>query len=157
MTWTVAPADSFRPALTREYLTDIIGRYYGRPATIAEVEQEMDDEVLPVYVEASWDGEPVGCLGMRIVEPGVGELTRMYVRESHRGLGGGGVLLNAVETAAVGLGITKIRLDTRNDLVEARALYARHGYLEVDPYHDKLYAEHFFVKHLAQACYMPLT
>ena len=155
MTWNVAPADSFRSALTREYLTDIVGRYWGRPATAAEVEQEMDDEVLPVYVEASWDGEPVGCLGLRIVEPGLGELTRMFVRESHRGRGGGAALLNAVETAAVRLGITKIRLDTRTDLVEARALYARHGYLEVDAYHDKPYAEHFFVKHLAQACYIP--
>ncbi|MEH0973839.1 hypothetical protein V6U77_22190 [Micromonospora sp. CPCC 205546] len=46
-------------------------------------------------------------------------------------------------------GVDRIRLDTRGDLVEARALYARHGYREIPAYHDGPYAEHWFEKVLS--------
>ncbi|NYV79008.1 GNAT family N-acetyltransferase, partial [Streptomyces sp. UH6] len=39
-------------------------------------------------------------------------------------------------------------LDTRSDLVEARALYARLGYRETPPHNDGVYAEHWFAKDL---------
>jgi hypothetical protein len=39
-------------------------------------------------------------------------------------------------------------LDTRHDLVEARALYARLGYAETEPHNDDRYAEHWFAKNL---------
>jgi hypothetical protein len=41
-----------------------------------------------------------------------------------------------------------MRLDTRGDLTEARALYARLGYDEVEPFNDGPYAEHWFEKAL---------
>jgi hypothetical protein len=41
------------------------------------------------------------------------------------------------------------RLDTRHDLVEARRLYATHGYVEIPPYSDNPYADHWFDKRLA--------
>lgn len=47
------------------------------------------------------------------------------------------------------LGARHMRLDTRHDLVEARALYARTGYAEVEPFNDDQYAEHWFAKSLA--------
>ncbi|HEV7899165.1 MAG TPA: hypothetical protein VGP31_15120 [Planosporangium sp.] len=40
-------------------------------------------------------------------------------------------------------------LETRHDLVEARNLYAKHGYVEIPPYFDDPYAEHWFEKRLA--------
>jgi hypothetical protein len=39
-------------------------------------------------------------------------------------------------------------LDTRNDLVEARALYARLGYEETGRHNEDPYAEHWFRKNL---------
>lgn len=39
-------------------------------------------------------------------------------------------------------------LDTRTDLVEARALYARLGYTETGPHNDDVHAEHWFRKNL---------
>jgi hypothetical protein len=39
-------------------------------------------------------------------------------------------------------------LDTRSDLVEARALYARLGYQETEPHNYDPYAEHWFAKNL---------
>jgi ribosomal protein S18 acetylase RimI-like enzyme len=53
-----------------------------------------------------------------------------------------------LEQVAVGEGRTRMRLDTRSDLTEARALYSRLGYREVEPFNDEPYAEHWFEKTL---------
>ncbi|MFG1760542.1 GNAT family N-acetyltransferase [Micromonospora echinofusca] len=76
-------------------------------------------------------------------------MTRVYVRPAHRGHGGGAALLAAVASRARAAGADRIRLDTRGDLVEARALYARHGYREIPAYNDGVYAEHWFEKVLS--------
>jgi hypothetical protein len=55
----------------------------------------------------------------------------------------------AAEEAARVLGARRLILDTRGDLVEARALYARLGYTETGPHNDDIYAEHWFRKDLA--------
>jgi GNAT superfamily N-acetyltransferase len=150
--WTVqtVPLDSpVAVALIRAYLVDIIGRYYGRPATDAEVDRAIADDPtddLTAFFVADLAGRPSGCAGFRMVDPITAELKRLYVTPSARGLGGGAALLGAVERAAVSLGATTVRLDTRSDLVEARALYARHGYREVAPFNDDRYAGHWLVR-----------
>lgn len=149
--WIVTVADWKTSALPHEYNVDIIRRYWGKHDVAAEVEQyerdEMDHDV-PVFLVVSRDGEDAGCLGMRFLGDGVGELTRMFVRERFRGQGAASALIGAMEEEAVRHGITTIRLDTRNDLVEARALYAKHGYAEIEPYNDDKYADHWFQKRL---------
>ncbi|WP_433271847.1 GNAT family N-acetyltransferase [Actinosynnema sp. CS-041913] len=153
-TWTVQPvaADGAEArTLIRTYLADIIGRYYGRPATDAEVDQAISDDPtddLVAFFVGRLDGKPLACAGFRLVDPGTAELKRLFVHSAARGLGGGAALLAAVEEAAVSIGATAIRLDTRADLVEARKLYARHGYAEVAPFNDDRYAEHWFEKRL---------
>ncbi|EYT80852.1 hypothetical protein CF54_23050, partial [Streptomyces sp. Tu 6176] len=62
--------------------------------------------------------------------------------------GGAALLVGAAEEAARALGARRMVLDTRHDLVEARALYARLGYTETAPHNDSLYAEHWFAKSL---------
>ena len=44
--------------------------------------------------------------------------------------------------------MTRLELDTRDDLVEARRLYERHGFEEVQAFNAGKYAEHWFVKNL---------
>lgn len=85
-----------------------------------------------------------------MVDADTAEPTRVFVRPEHRGTGGG-LLLAAVENAARAFGIRTLRLDTRNDLVEARGLYAKHGYREVSAFHRRQYAEHWFAKELPVA------
>ncbi|WP_338013551.1 GNAT family N-acetyltransferase [Saccharothrix sp. ALI-22-I] len=139
-------------AVIRAYLTDIIGRYYGRPATPAEVDQAIADDPtddLARFFVGRRDGVVRGCVGFRMVGPETAELKRMFVDPGARGTGGGAVLLAAAERAAVSLGAAAIRLDTRADLVEARALYARHDYREVPAFNDDRYAEHWFEKRLS--------
>lgn len=156
-TWTTVPIrpDTAEAALLlREYLAEMVRRWHRRPEEPGEVdaalaESPSDDLVPPtgLLLAAHHGGRLAGCAGLRW-RPGWAELTRVYVRPAHRGAGGGSALLAAVEQAARTAGADRIRLDTRTDLVEARALYARHGYAEIPAYNDDRYAQHWFEKPL---------
>ncbi|MFJ3878134.1 GNAT family N-acetyltransferase [Streptomyces sp. NPDC090077] len=145
-------------ALRRAYYAEVAGRYWERSATEAEIDQGMLDDpadglVPPTgqFVVGRLDGRPLACGGIRLLDPATAELTRVYVDPRARGTGGGAALLAALEEAARGLGATRMRLDTRTDLVEARALYARHGYREIPAYNSGPYAQHWFEKDLGLA------
>ncbi|MEU3763974.1 GNAT family N-acetyltransferase [Amycolatopsis keratiniphila] len=158
MTWSfeVTPVDHPDAAqLLREYLDEIASRFYERQVT----EEELDDlleknhsrDLTPptgAFLLARRDGVLAGCAGLRIVSPDITELTRVFLRKSERGKGGAALLVAAAEDVARGLGASLIRLDTRRDLVEARALYARLGYEEVERFNDEPFAHHFFAKSL---------
>ncbi|MFE6778914.1 GNAT family N-acetyltransferase [Streptomyces sp. NPDC057702] len=162
-TWEVTAravhaADS--ATLLRAYFTEVSDRYYllheGRPSTAEEIESGLlehhsDDLVPPhaVFLVGRYGGEPAGCAGVRLYDADTAELKRLYVRPAERGTGGGAALLAAAHTAARELGARRVILDTRDDLVEARALYARHGYVESERYNEDPYAERWFTKDLA--------
>ena len=160
--WTVAPEpydSDVATALWRAYYTEVSDRWYllhdGRPTDPAELEREVAAETGAdlarpggVLLVARYGDEPGGTAGVRLLEAGLAELKRVFVREDLRGLGGAPVLLAAAEDAARALGAARIVLDTRSDLVEARALYSRHGYEETEPYSDRRYAEHWYAKSL---------
>lgn len=78
------------------------------------------------------------------------ELTRVYVRPRFRGRGGARLLLTALENQACVLGAREMVLNTRLDLVEARSLYVRHGYLEIPAYCTGPYMEIWYGKRLAR-------
>ncbi|WP_416984590.1 GNAT family N-acetyltransferase [Streptomyces sp. T028] len=162
MTWTVAPesADSaVAAALWREYYTEVSDRWYllheGRRTDPDELEREIAArnwaELIPPggrLLVGRYDGEPGGCAGVRLLDAATAELKRVFVRQELRGKGGAPLLVRAAEDAARALGATRMILDTRSDLVEARALYARLGYEETGRHNDDPYAEHWFTKHL---------
>ncbi|MGR6319588.1 GNAT family N-acetyltransferase [Micromonospora soli] len=153
--WTTHPAHPAAPeaaTLLREYLAEMVRRWHRRPERPDEVdaalaESPSHDLVAPtgLLLLAHHDGNLAGCAGLRW-RPRWAELTRVYLRPAHRGAGGGAALLAAVEAHAGAAGADRIRLDTRTDLVEARALYARHGYAEIPAYNDDRYAQHWFEK-----------
>ncbi|MET7359763.1 GNAT family N-acetyltransferase [Streptomyces sp. NPDC005562] len=147
----------------------------GRDTDPEELEREIAAEtgadLAPpggVLLVARYGGEPVGTAGVRLLDDdtsvsistgtGTGtrtgtptptaELKRVFVRADMRGKGGAPRLLAAAEDAARALGAGRIVLDTRTDLVEARALYTRHGYVEIEPYSERQYAEHWYGKQL---------
>jgi GNAT superfamily N-acetyltransferase len=86
------------------------------------------------FVLALLDGEPVGCGGVRLVGPGVGEIKRMYVAPAARGRGLGRALLAGLERAARDLGCTALRLETGLRQPEAIALYEDTGYRRIPGY-----------------------
>jgi len=134
-------------ALLRAYFTEMVERYNGRPAGADEVDAAMAEDPstgLAAFLVLRAHGAPAGCAGLR---PD-GELTRVYVAPPFRRRGGACALLRAVEDTARARGLDRIRLDTRTDLVEARALYTATGYDEVAPFSAGPYAEHWFEKRL---------
>ncbi|MBY8881266.1 GNAT family N-acetyltransferase [Streptomyces sp. PLK6-54] len=143
-------------ALLRAYYIELIERYYGRPTDEEELaavlaEEPSDDLTPPTgqFFVARRDGTAAGCVGLRVLDATTAELTRMYVAPPARGQGVAALLIAAAEHAArETFGAARMRLDTRKDLVEARALYARHGYAEIEAYNDSPYADHWFEKAL---------
>ncbi|MGW5460705.1 GNAT family N-acetyltransferase [Streptomyces sp. NPDC003996] len=162
MTWTISPEPYDSPvaaALWRAYYTEVSDRWYllheGRRTDPDELEREIaattGSELAPPtgrLLVGRYGGEPAGCAGVRLLEPDTAELTRVFVYERLRGKGGAPLLVAAAEEAARALGARRLILDTRGDLVEARALYARLGYTETGPHNDDIYAEHWFRKDL---------
>jgi ribosomal protein S18 acetylase RimI-like enzyme len=151
-----SPEESDARAVLRAYYDDIASRYYGRQATDAEIDSALaaepsDDLRLPhgSFWVARASGEVVGCAGLRLRPAGIGEVTRVFVARQARRRGLGSRLLTEVERAARTHGRSLLRLDTRHDLVEARRLYATHGFREVPALNDDPYAEHWFAKDLA--------
>ncbi|MFJ8182302.1 GNAT family N-acetyltransferase [Streptomyces sp. NPDC096105] len=164
MTWTVAPERPDSPAalaLWRAYYTEVSDRWYlrheGRRTDPDELEREIAaasgaDLVPPrgLLLIARYAGAPAGSAGIRLSPDGTAaELTRVFLHERMRGRGGAALLVRAAEEAARARGARRMILDTRGDLVEARALYARLGYTETGPHNDEPYAEHWFAKRLA--------
>lgn len=152
--WTIRRAavqDAEAAELLYSYYDELVSRYWNRPCRPGEVEAAMADEPnddLVVFLLASVDAQPTGCVGLRLPAPELAELSRMYIRPEFRRAGGGGRLLGEADRAAEELGARAIRLDTRTDLVEARAMYARYGYREIPAYNASKYAGHWFEKSL---------
>ncbi|MFI8187745.1 GNAT family N-acetyltransferase [Streptomyces sp. NPDC085946] len=163
MSWTVAPEPYDSPvaaALWRAYYTEVSDRWYllheGRRTEPDELEREIaavpGTDLAPPrgrLLVARYGGEPAGSAGVRLLDGGTtAELTRVFLYPGMRGRGGAALLVRAAEDAARALGATRMVLDTRGDLVEARALYARLGYPETEPHNDAPYADHWFAKPL---------
>ncbi|HUF55414.1 MAG TPA: GNAT family N-acetyltransferase [Thermohalobaculum sp.] len=81
-------------------------------------------------------GTPIGCVGLRPLASGVGEMKRLYVDPAARGLGLGRALMEAVVATAAALGYREIRLETLPTMAAAIDMYRRAGFKPVAPYYD---------------------
>jgi putative acetyltransferase len=114
-------------ALREELLADLIARYGfdsepGTKPTAAD---------MPVFLVARNHGDPIGCGGLRPIEPGLVEIKRMYVRPAERGNGYGKLILQALEDEARALGAERVVLETGVGQPESMSLYQRSGYTEI--------------------------
>ncbi|MFE6714629.1 GNAT family N-acetyltransferase [Streptomyces sp. NPDC057695] len=158
MTWTFSPEHVDAPdaaALRRDYLDDVASRYWKRPATPEELDEYLTGDGAELlapptgrFLVARYGGEPAGCGGVLLLDGERAELTRVFLRHAFRGRGGAGALLDRLEDEARGLGARRMVLNTRLDLVEARALYSRHGYDEIPAYCTGPYMDIWYGKDL---------
>ncbi len=95
------------------------------------------DDVLvrgAAFVVARSRNRPVGCGALRPLEPGVGEIKRMFVEPDCRGHGVGARILAALEARARDLRYTCLRLETGVRQPEAIRLYESAGYRRIECY-----------------------
>lgn len=86
-----------------------------------------------LMLRARHDGDLVGCGAVRTIDAAgssgaVGEIKRMYVDTTRRGLKIGAALLDQLELGAARLGLTELRLETGPRQTAAVGLYERAGY-----------------------------
>lgn len=92
-------------------------------------------DTVPVFLVArDADGTAIGCGGLRLLEPGSGEIKRMYVAPSSRGTGVATALLRALEDHARRLGLTRLLLETGTGQPDAIRFYQREGYEPIEAY-----------------------
>jgi GNAT superfamily N-acetyltransferase len=100
------------------------------------------------FFVAYLDGEAIGCGAVKHHAGAPSELKRMWIAPSARGLGLGRRLLEELETCARASGARVARIETSAVLTEALALYRSAGWVEVPPFNDEPFADHWFEKAL---------
>ncbi len=93
--------------------------------------------------------QAVACGGVKRLQPGLGEIKRMYVVPAQRGHGIARVLLAALEREVRRLGYERVRLDTGPEQAGAKALYESAGYEPIPDYNSNPYARYWFEKELS--------
>jgi DNA-binding MarR family transcriptional regulator/GNAT superfamily N-acetyltransferase len=147
----VEPADGAAAvSCLKQYARELTRRFENgydpgrtRSASIAELTPPAG-----CFVVARLDGEPVGCGALKIGPDKIGEIKRMWVKGSVRGLGLGRRILETLEEQAREYAVHVLRLDTNRTLKEAQALYRGCGYRETAPFNNELYAHFWFEKNL---------
>jgi ribosomal protein S18 acetylase RimI-like enzyme len=79
-------------------------------------------------------GSFVGCVGLRKFSDTVGEIKRLYVAPTARGLGLGEALVRGIVDEGKQLKYMRLVLDTLPTMLAARSLYQAFGFKPVAPY-----------------------
>lgn len=115
----------------RDRLSGVLEAIVGDPGRNSFANWQ-DDDAGHVFVVAYVDGTPVGCGGLRELEPGISEIKRMYA--DARNGGTGSALLAHLEDEARRMGFGRIRMETRKSNLDAIRFYQRRGYVIIAAY-----------------------
>jgi GNAT superfamily N-acetyltransferase len=110
---------------------------YGRDTEPGE--KPTSESIAAFFVARDETGTPVGCAGLRIVDDGITEVKRMYVRTESRGSGVATAILRQLEASAAELGSPALVLETGVEQRAAIRFYEREGFIRIanfGPYAD---------------------
>ena len=108
---------------------------------IAHWQEEYDGRTGVLLLVTDATGEVMGTAAVRLLEPGVGELKRMWLRPACQGRGLGRRLMDACLEEARQLGCRALRLDSQARLEAAVRLYRGYGFSEIARYNDNRRAD----------------
>ena len=124
--------------LFREYAASLGADWVNAHPCLASFEREL--ETLPggySTIMIAFDaGQPAGCVALRKIGDGIGEMKRLYVRPSFQGRRLGRLLVERIVMEARAAGFQLLRLDTLRTLERAIGLYRRTGFREIAAYSD---------------------
>lgn len=145
------PRDPRALACLHAYYAELNERFSGGFDVSLSRDPDANDMRPPrgSFFVAMSDGLPIGCAGLKGAE-GYGEVKRLWIAPSARGLGLAKRMMATLEDRARGLGMTLLRLDTNSALPEAAGLYDRLGWTRIDRFNDDPYPDLFFEKNLSQ-------
>jgi GNAT superfamily N-acetyltransferase len=149
----VDPCGADVTALVADFFAEIASRYpefdAGRqpPAPLEAFTSERGG----VFLVADVNGTPGGCGGLQRLDDETGEIRRVYVRASARGLGAGRTIVEGLVDAARGFGYRRVRLDTGDRLPEAVALFRSLGFRDVPDYNGNPFATYWLELDLTEA------
>ena len=86
---------------------------------------------------SAWEGDTVIAIGaLKALSPDHGEIKSMHTVEAARGRGVGSAMLKHIVAIARARGMARLSLETGAwpYFLPARALYARHGFVECGPF-----------------------
>jgi DNA-binding MarR family transcriptional regulator len=148
---SVDPAGPDAQRCLRGYFAEL-ARRSDRPFDPAVGSTANPEEVRPPngdFLVAYLGDEPIACGAVKHHPGGASDLKRMWVAEPARGLGLGRRLMEELEAIAREHGSSSVRLETNATLTEAIAMYTSSGYVEVLPFNDEPFADHWFGKALS--------
>lgn len=100
-----------------------------------------------VFLIATSEDSPMGCVSLRPLEPGCAEIKRLWIDPAARGQGLGRRLMGAIESRARDLGYSRLKLDSNAVLRAAIMLYRSDGWVDAAPY-TSFPANIWLAKHL---------
>ncbi len=93
------------------------------------------------------DNQVAGCVALRKIGQGIGEMKRLYVRPAFRGKGLGRTLTETVIKAAREIGYQRLRLDTLpGKMDQAIAMYRSLGFTNIERYYNNPYETAAFME-----------
>ena len=110
--------------------------FHGHAEEVVALEREFGGASGSMLI-VSVEGELAGCLGLRALEPSVGELKRMFVNPRFQARGLGMALIQAAFAEARTIGHHQLRLDSAKHLHAAHRLYQRAGFRPIPPYGEQ--------------------
>jgi len=127
-------------------MQSLYGVHPHNPVEAVENDILQIDKFQPPYgqlILAIYEGKVCGLGSLKSINNEIGEIKRMFVDPTFRGIGAGRAILKGLLIDAKNSGYKKIRLDSPKFMEAAHSLYRKFGFRDIEAYPEMEIAEEF--------------